>query len=100
MPEGHIIHRLAAESTEAFGGRPVRVSSPQGRFADDAKLIDGQVLAGAEAIGKHLFLGFEEGAWVHVHLGLYGGLTFGAGPAPAPVGLIRLRLEEIGRAHV
>ncbi|MQS11390.1 Fpg/Nei family DNA glycosylase [Streptomyces kaniharaensis] len=93
MPEGHIIHRLAAENRKAFGGRPVQVSSPQGRFADDAKLIDGQVLAEAEATGKHLFLGFEEGAWVHIHLGLYGGFTFGTGPAPAAVGMVRLRLE-------
>ncbi|MFI9329047.1 Fpg/Nei family DNA glycosylase [Kitasatospora sp. NPDC052868] len=94
MPEGHIIHRLAAENRTAFGGRPVRVSSPQGRFADDAAVIDGQVLAEAEATGKHLFLGFEEGAWVHIHLGLYGGFTFAPGPAPEPVGLVRLRLEN------
>lgn len=94
VPEGHIIHRLAIESRTAFGGRPVRVSSPQGRFADEAKVIDGQLLTGAEATGKHLFLGFEEGGWVHVHLGLYGGFTFGTGPAPEPVGLVRLRLEN------
>ncbi|MFG2906627.1 Fpg/Nei family DNA glycosylase [Kitasatospora sp. NPDC048286] len=94
MPEGHIIHRLATENRKAFGGRSVRVSSPQGRFADEAKVIDGQLLTATEATGKHLFLGFEEGAWVHVHLGLYGGFTFGAGPAPEPVGLVRLRLEN------
>ncbi|MGK4579713.1 Fpg/Nei family DNA glycosylase [Kitasatospora sp. HPMI-4] len=94
MPEGHIIHRLASENARAFGRRPARVSSPQGRFADGAKLIDGQILAAAEAHGKHLFLGFEEGAWLHIHLGLYGGFTFGTGPAPAPVGLVRLRLEN------
>ncbi|MFC8450566.1 Fpg/Nei family DNA glycosylase [Kitasatospora sp. NPDC057223] len=94
MPEGHIIHRLAAENFTAFGKRPVRVSSPQGRFAADAELIDGQLLTEAEATGKHLFLGFEEGAWLHIHLGLYGGFTFAEGPAPAPVGLVRLRLEN------
>ncbi|MFE7194207.1 Fpg/Nei family DNA glycosylase [Kitasatospora sp. NPDC057541] len=97
MPEGHIIHRLAAENHRAFGGRPVRASSPQGRFADGAKLIDGRELVAAEATGKHLFLGFGEDAWVHVHLGLYGGFTFGAtadGPVPEPVGLVRLRLEN------
>ena len=33
MPEGHTLHRLATELTDAFAGRPVRVSSPQGRFA-------------------------------------------------------------------
>ena len=36
MPEGHTLRRLALEVEEAFGGRPVRVSSPQGRFAADA----------------------------------------------------------------
>ncbi|MGW6913671.1 Fpg/Nei family DNA glycosylase [Kitasatospora sp. NPDC054939] len=94
MPEGHIIHRLAGANHALFGGRPVRVSSPQGRFAEGAALIDGQVLTAAEAKGKHLFLGFEEGAWVHVHLGLYGGFAFGEGPAPDPVGLVRLRLAN------
>ncbi|WP_354643541.1 Fpg/Nei family DNA glycosylase [Kitasatospora camelliae] len=92
MPEGHIIHRLAAENATTFGSRPVRVTSPQGRFAEGAALIDGRTLDGAEAHGKHLFLGFGE-SWVHIHLGLYGGFTFGAGQAPAPVGQIRLRLE-------
>ncbi|MGW4895559.1 Fpg/Nei family DNA glycosylase [Kitasatospora sp. NPDC004240] len=94
MPEGHIIHRLAGENHRLFGGRPVRVSSPQGRFEEGAALIDGQALTAAEAKGKHLFLGFEEGAWLHVHLGLYGGFTFGEGEAPDPVGLVRLRLAN------
>ncbi|MFE9423055.1 Fpg/Nei family DNA glycosylase [Kitasatospora sp. NPDC006697] len=96
MPEGHILHRLANEHRRLFGGHPVAVSSPQGRFADGAKLLDGQVLERAEADGKHLFLGFPAG-WLHIHLGLYGGYTFGASPAPDPVGLIRLRLE--GEEH-
>ncbi|MFG2822726.1 Fpg/Nei family DNA glycosylase [Kitasatospora sp. NPDC048365] len=93
MPEGHIIHRLAGQNHAAFGDRPVRVTSPQGRFAEGAALIDGRVLDAAEAHGKHLFLGFGD-AWLHIHLGLYGGFTFGTGPAPEPVGLIRLRLES------
>ncbi|MEV4613699.1 DNA-formamidopyrimidine glycosylase family protein [Kitasatospora sp. NPDC049258] len=93
MPEGHIIHRLATENLRTFGGRAVRVSSPQGRFADGAALLDGRTLDEAEAHGKHLFLGFGE-AWLHIHLGLYGGFTFGAGPAPEPVGLIRLRMAS------
>lgn len=46
MPEGHVIHRLADGLTEAFGGCAVRVSSPQGRFAEEAALLDGQVLRG------------------------------------------------------
>ncbi|MGK5632016.1 Fpg/Nei family DNA glycosylase [Streptomyces sp. URMC 123] len=92
MPEGHTIHRLAQDCRDRFAGRAVRASSPQGKFSDGAALLDGQVLTGAEAHGKHLFLGFGPAGWVHVHLGLYGKVTFGTGPAPAPVGAVRLRL--------
>ncbi|MBW8752158.1 MAG: Fpg/Nei family DNA glycosylase [Propionibacteriales bacterium] len=56
MPEGHTLLRLARELTQAFGGRPVRVSSPQGRFAADAALVDGALCIGAESAGKHLFI--------------------------------------------
>ncbi len=94
MPEGHTIHRLAAEHTARFGGRPVRVSSPQGRFADAAALLDGQELACAQAHGKHLFLSFPAERIVHIHLGLYGTVTFGEPPVPAPRGAVRMRLTS------
>jgi endonuclease-8 len=108
MPEGHTIHRLAADHRERFGGRAVLASSPQGKFSDSAALIDGQVLAGTEAHGKHLFLGFRgfraaaTGAsdepdgtdWVHIHLGLIGKVTFGEGPPPPAAGTVRLRLAN------
>ncbi|WP_030268459.1 Fpg/Nei family DNA glycosylase [Streptomyces sp. NRRL B-24484] len=93
MPEGHIIHRLARENQRVFADRPVRVSSPQGRFAEGAARLDGRPLDEAEAHGKHLFLGFGED-WLHIHLGLYGGFTFGAGDAPVPVGEVRLRMAN------
>ncbi|MDG9705097.1 Fpg/Nei family DNA glycosylase [Streptomyces sp. DH37] len=98
MPEGHTIHRLAADLDDRFGGRPVRASSPQGRFEAGAALVDGRTLGSADAHGKHLFLGFTGaggsagGDWIHIHLGLYGSFRHGDGPPPAPVGLIRLRL--------
>ncbi|MEC4014863.1 Fpg/Nei family DNA glycosylase [Streptomyces sp. H27-D2] len=92
MPEGHTIHRLAADHFETFGGRPVLAASPQGKFADGAALINGQVLDEAEAHGKHLFLGFEATGWVHIHLGLFGRLGFGTGQAPPPTDTVRLRL--------
>ena len=41
MPEGHTLHRLATALTDAFAGHPVRVSSPQGRFAAEAAQLDG-----------------------------------------------------------
>ncbi|MGW4164984.1 Fpg/Nei family DNA glycosylase [Streptomyces sp. NPDC004788] len=94
MPEGHTIHRLAADYRERFGGRPVRVSSPQGKFADSAALLDGTVLARTEAHGKHLFLGFPGDEWVHIHLGLFGKVGFGDAPAPPPTDTVRLRLAN------
>lgn len=94
MPEGHTLHRLARDLDAAFAGRPVRVSSPQGRFADSAALLDGRVVEGAEAWGKHLVVDLGDDRLVHVHLGLYGG--FAVHPAvaevPDPVGQVRLRL--------
>ena len=92
MPEGHTIHRLAQDCADRFGGRALRASSPQGKFADGAALLDGAPLTRTEAHGKHLFLGFGPVGWVHIHLGLYGKFGFGEGPAPAPVGQVRLRL--------
>ncbi len=95
MPEGHTIHRLAADHREAFAGRTVRATSPQGKFADSAALIDAQVLETAEAHGKHLFLGFAGPGWVHIHLGLFGKYTWGAGAtAPPPTETVRLRLAN------
>ncbi len=93
MPEGHTIHRLAQDHLERFGGRPVRATSPQGKFSDSAALIDGSVLETAEAHGKHLFLGFRD-AWVHIHLGLFGKVAFGDAPAPPPTDTVRLRLAN------
>ncbi|MFJ8583976.1 Fpg/Nei family DNA glycosylase [Streptomyces sp. NPDC093595] len=92
MPEGHTIHRLAADHRERFGGRSVRVTSPQGKFSDGAALLDGTVLETAEAHGKHLFLGFGRDAWVHIHLGLFGKVAFGDAPAPPPADTVRLRI--------
>jgi endonuclease-8 len=93
MPEGHTIHRLAKDLNKSFRGEPVRASSPQGRFADGAAQLDNIVLEKADAYGKHLFIRFDHGDTLHIHLGLIGKLR----PKPAgedPVGAIRLRLEN------
>jgi DNA-formamidopyrimidine glycosylase len=97
MPEGHTLLRLARELAAAFGGRPVRVSSPQGRFAADAALVDGALCVGAESAGKHLFVELAGERFIHVHLGLIG--KFDVTPAPEtgvpdPVGQVRLRLQN------
>lgn len=94
MPEGHTLHRLALELSEAFAGRVVRVGSPQGRFVDSATQLDRQVLEGAEAWGKHLFIAFPGDRFVRVHLGLYGkfAITTDVPAIPAPIGEVRLRV--------
>ncbi len=94
MPEGHTLRRLANELDEAFGGRPVRVSSPQGRFAADAAVLDGAELVRADSAGKHLFLEFAGERIIHIHLGLIGHLDVRPAPVPAPVGQVRLRLQN------
>jgi endonuclease VIII len=98
MPEGHTLHRLATALGQAFAGHRVRVSSPQGRFADSAALLDGRTIEGAESWGKHLWVRFDADDLVHVHLGLYGrfDLLDGVEVVPPPVGQVRLRLV---RAH-
>ena len=77
MPEGHSVHRLARQFGDVFAGERLAVSSPQGRFAAGAALLDGHVLTAATAHGKHLFLDFDHGLVLHVHLGLYGAWDFG-----------------------
>lgn len=95
MPEGHTLHRLAADLAEAFAGRRVASSSPQGRFASEAGRLDAAVLAGAEAYGKHLFVSFDdEPDQVHVHLGLYGKFSITPAVGMPVVGQVRWRLES------
>lgn len=92
MPEGHTLRRLADDLTEAFAGRTLQVSSPQGRFSAEAALLDGTVLEGADSAGKHLFLEFAGDRVVNVHLGLIGRFDVVLGDLLPPVGQVRLRL--------
>ena len=109
MPEGHTVHRIALQFAADMVGHRVAVSSPQGRFADGAALLDGAEMVAARAQGKHLFLGFGHGSdevlgaaaerWLRVHLGLYGAWDFhgvvspigGAATAAASLGAPRVR---------
>jgi endonuclease VIII len=97
MPEGHTLHRLADLHRRRFGGHAVAVSSPQGRFAASAALVDGRVLERTDAHGKHLFHHYGPDLVVHVHLGLYG--KFGDAPLPVeePWGQVRMRM--VGPTH-
>lgn len=94
MPEGHVTHRLGRALTARFGGRAVAVSSPQGRFADAAALLDGTVLEGGDAVGKHLFVDFEADRTVWIHLGLIGRFTFADATVLPNPGTLRLRIAD------
>ncbi len=105
MPEGHTIHRYAREHRHRLRGRAVEVSSPQGRFAAGAGLLDGRTLLTVDPYGKHLFYRWEGGAILHVHLGLYGGFRLyrtvdgeqphAEVPLPTPGTRLQLRTPEV-----
>ena len=76
MPEGHSVHRIARQFGLHFVGHEVAASSPQGRFAAGASELDGHVMTDAMAVGKQLFLEFDHGLSLRVHLGLYGAWDF------------------------
>jgi formamidopyrimidine-DNA glycosylase len=76
MPEGHSVHRIARQFARNFVERTVSASSPQGRFAEGAAVLDGREMLTAKAVGKQMFLEFEGETWLRVHLGLYGAWDF------------------------
>lgn len=76
MPEGHSVHRIARQFGLHFVGKHVAASSPQGRFAEGARMLDGHLITDAKAVGKQMFLEFEHGLWLRVHLGIYGAWDF------------------------
>ena len=96
MPEGHTLHRLASCLDAAFGGDAPRVSSPQGRFATGAALLDSTELQRSWAHGKLLFVDFAQGRTLYVHLGLIGTLSVRPvepeGSEPPPTGAVRARI--------
>ncbi len=97
MPEGNETHRWAELHASMFAGKKVRVDSPQGRFTD-AALVDGRVLVGVMAVGKHLGYDFGElrgkRQIVHVHMGLYGDFIEGKGKLPEERGALRMRIWD------
>jgi endonuclease-8 len=52
------------------------VSSPQGRFADGAAVLNGTELTEVWAVGKQMFMGFAGDNWLRIHLGIYGAWDF------------------------
>jgi formamidopyrimidine-DNA glycosylase len=71
VPEGHTIRRLRNDLDRHFGDGPITATSPQGRFAEGAAVIDQRSVDRFESAGKHLFGHFGNDI-LHVHLGLIG----------------------------
>jgi endonuclease VIII len=94
MPEGHSIHRVANTFGRDYLNSKVKIFSPQGRFESDAKLISGRRLIESTAVGKQLFLGFDNELTLRIHLGIYGKWNFYKVPlskAPEVWGTVRAR---------
>ena len=78
MVEGHSVHRVASLHTKRLVGKKFRAWSPNGRFTDGAKAINGKTFSRIEAVGKNLFAFFvdeekkdsAEEVVVHVHFGM------------------------------
>ncbi|MEY4993270.1 MAG: hypothetical protein RIS82_392 [Actinomycetota bacterium] len=97
MPEGHTVHRNANDFNRHFAGTKLVITSPQGRFSDSANLITGHQLIKAKAIGKQLFLKFENELVLRIHLGIYGKwgwAQLSENQVPDPVGQVRARFQN------
>lgn len=92
MPEGNVIHHQARRLRSLFKGSQVTVDSPQGRFALGAAQVTGHTISRVEAHGKHLFIGFDNSLWIHIHLGLFGKWRIARGDLPEPQGQLRMRI--------
>ena len=110
MVEGHSVHRIASRFRSSLVGKKFAATSPNGRFVDGARAIDGKVLSRMEAVGKNLFAFFtshdnvsscsqgdDDLVVMHVHFGMSGMWpifnTTAEEPDVKPT--TRLRLEEI-----
>jgi formamidopyrimidine-DNA glycosylase len=76
MPEGHSVHRIARQFDRNFVGHSVTASSPQGRFVEGASILNGRTATSVRAVGKQMFLEFDDDLWLRVHLGMYGAWDF------------------------
>ncbi len=76
MPEGDTIRRLAERITARFAGQRCERSVTR-----DPRLVGvdlaGATLVGAEAVGKHLLIRFDNGRTLHAHLLMHGSWRVG-----------------------
>lgn len=92
MPEGHTVHRTANDFNKLFARKTLSIDSPQGRFTSDAEKITGHSLLRATAVGKQLFLEFDNELFLRIHLGIYGKWSWHyVDVLPEVVGQVRAR---------
>jgi endonuclease-8 len=73
MPEGDSLHRIAVRLQSLVGERVAAESPhPRGRATGVARVLDGHILEGVEAVGKHLLLRFDGGIVLRSHLRMNG----------------------------
>jgi endonuclease-8 len=76
VPEGDTIRRLADKITRRFAGRTCRRCVTR-----DPRLVGfdvaGRTLIGADAVGKHLLIRFDDGRTLHSHLRMTGSWVVG-----------------------
>lgn len=68
----------------------------QDRFAAGAERLAGATLLEATAHGKHLFMAWDHGEVLHVHLGLFGKFTRHVSAARVPSDNLRLSISAPG----
>ncbi|MDB4954369.1 MAG: formamidopyrimidine-DNA glycosylase [Myxococcales bacterium] len=68
MPEGDTIHRIAAKLAPRLTGLVLERVTTQGLTRD----IAGRTVASVAAHGKHLVIELDDGAYLRMHLGMYG----------------------------
>eukprot|EP00574_Skeletonema_japonicum_P000929 CAMPEP_0201741580 /NCGR_PEP_ID=MMETSP0593-20130828/46887_1 /ASSEMBLY_ACC=CAM_ASM_000672 /TAXON_ID=267983 /ORGANISM="Skeletonema japonicum, Strain CCMP2506" /LENGTH=457 /DNA_ID=CAMNT_0048235919 /DNA_START=26 /DNA_END=1396 /DNA_ORIENTATION=- len=111
MVEGHSVHRIASRFRTSLIGKQFSATSPNGRFVEGARAIDGKVLSRMEAVGKNLFAFFsshddssssssdesDDLVVMHVHFGMSGmwAVFNSTMEEPDVKPTTRLRLEEI-----
>jgi endonuclease VIII len=75
VPEGDTIHYAANKIRPVLQGHvPDEIATPHPRFARDRwpERLGGQAVTSVDALGKHLFIRFENGLLIHSHLRLTG----------------------------
>eukprot|EP00873_Tetraselmis_striata_P021370 jgi/Tetstr1/441634/TSEL_029860.t1 len=96
MVEGHQCHRVAHHHRKILQGMRFQATSPNGRFTEGAKAIDGKPLEKIEVVGKNLFYFFGSSATdttvLHFHFGMSGAFKTYDLPGREPTPTTRLQL--------